>query len=206
MDTLSGGADADALLGEAGNDLLYGDGGADTMQGGGGDDSYWVDSAGDTIFENAGEGTWDVVWSSVDYTLSSDVEVIALTGNATRATGHAGHNVLYATYTASATTLAGGGGDDYYVVDSTSDVIVENAGEGSGDAVYSTVDYVLGPKPTRFTATASRILLTAASVTTGSQGALAATSSCFVSATAATTSTTSSRERGLGTSSSCAAG
>ena len=48
---------ANTLYGNVGNNLLNGAGGADTMLGGAGNDTYFVDNAGDLVFENANEGT-----------------------------------------------------------------------------------------------------------------------------------------------------
>ena len=60
-------------IGNTGNNLLNGEGGADIMLGGAGNDVYFVDDAGDMVFENANEGT-DAVFATVDYTLSANVE------------------------------------------------------------------------------------------------------------------------------------
>ena len=55
-DTLYGGAGNDTLEGGAGNDVLDGQAGNDVMIGGTGNDGYGVDSLGDVIVENPGEG------------------------------------------------------------------------------------------------------------------------------------------------------
>ncbi|MGH6640326.1 MAG: hypothetical protein ACREBY_17220, partial [Polaromonas sp.] len=56
-DELWGMAGNDLLYGGEGNDLLAGGEGDDAMEGGTGDDRYEVDSVGDTVTEQAGEGT-----------------------------------------------------------------------------------------------------------------------------------------------------
>ncbi|ESK53636.1 beta strand repeat-containing protein [Acinetobacter tjernbergiae] len=80
---------ANSLLGNSGNNLLIGglgddrlDGGigADTLVGGGGNDTYFIDNVADSITELTGEGI-DRVFSSVDYTLDSNVENLVLTGS-----------------------------------------------------------------------------------------------------------------------------
>ncbi|MBE9058959.1 FG-GAP-like repeat-containing protein, partial [Sphaerospermopsis sp. LEGE 08334] len=74
---LNGGAGADSLFGGAGNDTLMGGIGADTMTGGTDNDWYWVDNAGDSVIEYANEGT-DKVFTTINYTLTDNVEDLAL--------------------------------------------------------------------------------------------------------------------------------
>lgn len=73
-DSLLGGLGADLLTGGAGNDTLDGGTGHDSMAGGLGNDVYYVDSAGDVIIENAGEGTDTADVSISAYTLGANVE------------------------------------------------------------------------------------------------------------------------------------
>ena len=89
-DTLYGNGGNDLLYGEAGDDFLAGGEGNDTHYGGPGDDlmsgisgndTYYVDSPGDIVLEGAGFGN-DTVYTSVNYTLTSNVENLILTGNA----------------------------------------------------------------------------------------------------------------------------
>lgn len=90
-DTLSGGLGNDRLGGDAGNDILNGGAGNDRLNGGTGDDRmaggdgtdrYYVDSLGDAVIENAGQGN-DIVRVTVSgYTLPSNVERGAIDSNA----------------------------------------------------------------------------------------------------------------------------
>ncbi|MDM0010118.1 calcium-binding protein [Variovorax sp. J22G73] len=135
------------LVGNAGNNVLSGDAGADSMSGGAGNDTYVVDDLGDTVTEASASGT-DTVQSSVDYTLSANVENLTLTGLANlvgtgntlanNLVGGVGDNVLNGG--AGADTMAGGLGDDTYVVDNSADVVTEGAGGGT-DTVQSSVTF-----------------------------------------------------------------
>lgn len=155
---LAGGEGNDSLSGASGFDTLDGGAGLDTLLGGTGDDTYYVDNAGDLIIEGIDEGT-DLVYSSVGIALSSNVENVALTGalsvNASgnglnnALTGNSGENILNGgegndtiNGNGGVDTLVGGVGDDIYFVNSASDKLVENLGEGV-DSAISYVSFTL---------------------------------------------------------------
>ncbi|HEX2576089.1 MAG TPA: calcium-binding protein, partial [Aquihabitans sp.] len=106
---IQGNALANKLSGGDGNDTLAGGEGADTLVGGGGNDSFLV-SAGDKVEELSGGGT-DVVYSDVTFTLSTNVEHLALVGSAAiNGTGNASDNQLLGN--AGNNSLSGTGGND----------------------------------------------------------------------------------------------
>ena len=76
-DDLYGGVGNDSIQGGDGNDELFGSSGNDTMAGGKGDDSYYVDSPGDEVNEQANEGI-DTVHAIIDYVLDANVENLVL--------------------------------------------------------------------------------------------------------------------------------
>ncbi|MES1201255.1 MAG: calcium-binding protein, partial [Pseudomonadota bacterium] len=137
-DTLSGDAGNDTISGGVTNDHIDGGAGIDIMSGGRGNDVYVVDDTDDVIQENANEGD-DTVQSSATYTLAANVESLALSGSAAisgsgnalanHLIGNIGANTLDGG--AGADTMAGGAGNDVYYVDSVSDVVTENVGEGT---------------------------------------------------------------------------
>jgi Ca2+-binding RTX toxin-like protein len=144
---LNGGQGNDFLVGLAGNDNLLGGTGADNMQGGTGNDVYYVDQAGDQIFENIGEGS-DLVVATASWTLNDGAEVetmsadptagnINLTGNEFGQSiyGNAGNNIL--TGMGGADYMVGGAGNDVYYVD-PSDFIGEDVGGGDDTIVVAT--------------------------------------------------------------------
>ncbi len=145
----TGNAAANSITGTTGDDTLDGGAGTDTLAGGLGDDSYRVDSSADIVVEAASAGN-DSVVASANYTLSAEIEALALTGAARFGTGNAAANTITGTIGndtldggAGIDTLTGGLGDDSYKVDNAADVIVEADGEGT-DTVIASFDYTLG--------------------------------------------------------------
>jgi len=108
--TLTGGAGNDILYGEDGNDVLNGGTGNDVMYGGNGDDTFYVDSVLDQAIEYAGQGI-DTVYSSMNYMLGDNIEILYLTGKAgLSGTGNALANEIYGT--GGNDSIYGLGGDD----------------------------------------------------------------------------------------------
>lgn len=144
-DRLFSNGGADLLNGSAGNDVLDGGTSLDTMIGGPGDDMFFVDEAGDSVIELAGEGS-DRVYAGVSYALGRNVSVETVT---TRdATGIAAINLLgnelanTLVGNAGANILNGGTGADTLVGLSGNDVLVGGDGVantlqgGAGDDTY----------------------------------------------------------------------
>ena len=178
--TLVGNASDNGLEGLAGNDLLRGNGGSDyldggagsdRMEGGAGTDVFIVDNAGDVVVENANEGDNDLVFASVNYTLSTNVEHLALNAEVTTAidgtgnelnndlSGNDAQNTLRGL--AGNDTLRGRGGNDtldgglgtdqlagelgndIYVISDALDVITEATNAGI-DTVQASISFTLG--------------------------------------------------------------
>jgi Ca2+-binding RTX toxin-like protein len=165
---IAGDAGNDILSGGDGNDTLNGGTGADTMIGGTGNDTYFVDTAGDSVSENVGEGI-DTVRASIDYALGANVENLTLNGtgniygigndldntivgnsgdNIIRGglgnntlDGDAGNDVLFSSFTG-IDTLTGGTGNDVYEIHNIADIINENSGGGT-DTVWTAASYTL---------------------------------------------------------------
>jgi Ca2+-binding RTX toxin-like protein len=147
-DKLSG-YDGDVLYGYDGNDILDGRKyGSLRMLGGRDDDIYFIDDAGDRVYEYAGEGH-DKVYCSIDNYLSelfANVEDLELTGTATYGvgnqlnnsiTGNAAGNWLYGLD--GDDTLMGGGGFDYLLGGRGNDTYI--IGYGSDPYVDRTDEY-----------------------------------------------------------------
>jgi Ca2+-binding RTX toxin-like protein len=139
--TLNGGGGNDKLTGGSGNDTLNGGTGVDTMAGGAGNDTYFVDSTSDVITEAAGQGT-DRVFSSVDYTLSANVDNLELTGTAgLSGTGNAIANLIVGNSAGNALNgaagndiLQGAGGSDNLTGGAGADRL--DGGAGFDNAMY----------------------------------------------------------------------
>ena len=128
-----GNSDANKLYGNTGSNLLNGEGGADTMLGGAGNDVYFVDNIGDQVIENLNAGT-DAVFSTVDFTLSANVETLVLQGAGNLSgTGNALDNKLFGNTGDS--TLNGGAGADRLTGGLGNDTFVFNALQANGDTI-----------------------------------------------------------------------
>ncbi|MEO8240879.1 MAG: hypothetical protein ABI832_01135 [bacterium] len=165
---LSGGGGDDTMIGNLGNDTLDGGNGADSMVGGDDDDTYVVNDAGDETVELSHDGH-DQVFASINWSLSSNIEDLTLTGKAALKgtgnatdniiTGNVGNNVLSGnngndtlfggngndklTGGSGDDSMVGGNGNDRYDVNSVLDVVVEDA-DGGTDTVTSDFSYILG--------------------------------------------------------------
>ncbi|BDI08093.1 calcium-binding protein [Sphaerotilus microaerophilus] len=164
---LTGTTAADVIYGQAGNDTINAGLGADTIYGGAGNDVIYVDNAADVVVEYAGQGN-DWVISTVNHTLSANVEHLWLQGSATTGTGNSLGNLLYGNDAnnlfyglagsdtlygqagddtldggTGADSLYGGLGNDNYFVDATTDQVVENAGEGTDRVFTALTSYTL---------------------------------------------------------------
>ncbi|AFY48314.1 Ca2+-binding protein, RTX toxin [Nostoc sp. PCC 7524] len=160
----TGNAANNVITGNSANNILDGGAGNDTLIGGLGHDTYIVNSTTDTIIENPGEGT-DTISSSVTFSLAAlpNIEKLTLTGtSAINGTGNGANNTITGNNGnnrldggagndtlnggAGIDTLIGGLGNDVYSVNTTTDTIIENAGEGT-DRVSSSVTFSLAALP-----------------------------------------------------------
>jgi Ca2+-binding RTX toxin-like protein len=165
QDVLVGNGESNVLRGLAGQDNLIGGGGADIMYGGADNDAYYVDNAGDIVWEYAGEGTGDYVIASASYALTAGSEIeqlqvdssvgtaaINLTGNEFNnfIFGSSGDNVINGG--GGADYMSGGKGNDTYFVDNAGDSLFENGdihstpeNESEGfDTVLTSVNFNVG--------------------------------------------------------------
>ena len=138
------------FTGNDGDNILDGAGGADTMVGGNGNDLYKVDDTGDVVVETSGQGT-DTIQTTVNYTLSNNVENLILSGGALQGTGNGGDNGLTGNGGnnvlnggSGSDTMMGGLGDDTYYVDNVGDVVDETSGTGDGPGGIDTVITTVG--------------------------------------------------------------
>jgi Ca2+-binding RTX toxin-like protein len=96
------------------------------MRGGAGDDTYFVDGTLDKVIENMNEGIDDTVFSSVNFSLGSNLENLTLTGSAVSGTGNGLANVIAGS--AAANTLNGGAGNDRVIGNDGSDTLTGGTG------------------------------------------------------------------------------
>lgn len=128
-DELRGEEGRDSLLAGDGDDTLNGGAGADKMIGGPGDDRFYVDTRKDQIIEANGEG-WDTVFTTLDYTLSKNLESVAASGTRNfHLTGNAAANGVEGS--SGADTLKGLGADDVLSGGVGKDVLYGGTGKDS---------------------------------------------------------------------------
>jgi Ca2+-binding RTX toxin-like protein len=157
-DQLYAGAGYEGLYARGGNDLLVASGLPDRLYGGAGNDVYYVNyflnQGYDVVGEETGEG-FDIVYAKNNFALpqNSEVEWLQfLDRSSTEATflgGSTTSQVIWGNNGDNTIDGKGGGdvlygylGNDIYYVASTSDVVVELAGEGT-DIVYSSSNHQL---------------------------------------------------------------
>lgn len=134
-DYLLGSGLADSLVGGTDDDTLDGRGGNDTLAGGAGNDFYFTASQSIRIVEEAGEGSRDMVASSVDFSLVhtaalAQIEDLLLLGNGnTRGTGNSVDNIL--TGSDGNNTLSSGEGNDTLLGGLGADIVFGELGDDS---------------------------------------------------------------------------
>ena len=150
-DTIYGTSHGDELFGGAGDDALYALGGGDYMVGGPGNDAYFVDNTEDyyVIVENPGEGI-DTLYTALNDTLPSNVEILVPYGAATEGHGNGADNVLFGGNGTTGLNLYGEAGNDWIYGSNFNDAMFGGAGNdfmwgfagsdtmraGPGDDVY----------------------------------------------------------------------
>jgi Ca2+-binding RTX toxin-like protein len=172
---------ANILTGNSGANTLDGGTGADAMTGAGGNDIYVVDNTGDTTVEAASGGT-DLVQASVNWTLSSEVENLTLTGSgALNGTGNALINTILGN--SGANIINGAAGNDVLTGGSAADIFVFDSALNATTNIDQITDYNVIDDTIRL----ENAIFTALTTT----GTLAA--AAFVANTSGTATTTSHR-------------
>ncbi len=141
IENLTGSVFDDILIGNATANVLDGGLGADFMAGGAGNDTYLVNDIDDVVKEVKGaNGGFDLIKSSLTWSLGANVENLTLTGTkAINATGNVLANIL--TGNSANNILTGGAGNDTLSGGAGNDTLIGGAGKdkltgGSGKDVF----------------------------------------------------------------------
>ncbi len=129
FENLTGSDFNDTLIGNSGNNRLVGGLGDDTMIGGAGDDRYSVDSEGDVVVENSGEGNDSVNSNITSYTLGANLENLLLFNGAVNGTGNELDNIIRGNDNDN--RITGGGGEDHLYGGAGADTFVIDAVDAS---------------------------------------------------------------------------
>jgi serralysin len=149
---LSGKGGNDTIEGGIGSDSIDGGLGSDLMDGGSGNDVYSVDDFGDVVLESSNIAQdIDEVYSSISYSLGSNVENLILTGQAVIGIGNSQNNIILGNLYSNtlygglgSDFMSGGSGDDVYYIDNAGDTVSETSNLATEiDQVYSSVSYSL---------------------------------------------------------------
>ncbi|HEX6376847.1 MAG TPA: calcium-binding protein [Allosphingosinicella sp.] len=142
-----GGAGADRLNGGGGDDELDGGAGADTLTGGTGNDHYFIDNAGDSAVELAGEGVDTITTSLLSFILPANVENLfgssgdlSFQGNSLNNVIGVGHGAIYAVGGAGSDTISYWAETEAVLVD----IGVWELGGGAADDYLSSFENLTG--------------------------------------------------------------
>jgi trimeric autotransporter adhesin len=145
----TGSSQSSTVTANTGNDTLSAGAGLTTLVGQSGNETFVVNNTGDVVTDTSSTSS-NVLLSSVNYTLPTNVNSLTLTGTASLlATGNAAADVINAnsgvdTLVAGSglATLAGGAGNDTFVVNSASDVVTDTSATTS-NTLQSSVSFTL---------------------------------------------------------------
>jgi Ca2+-binding RTX toxin-like protein len=124
---VEGNAKDNVITGNDADNVLNGSLGADTLIGGLGNDQYYVETSGDVVIEEAGEGNTDLVIAYISYLLPDHVEILELRGyDPIEAIGNDGANDLFGNSVNN--RLDGGVGDDRLFASDGDDTLIGGTG------------------------------------------------------------------------------